>query len=192
MKKDTSLPVRMYAHGLGFRVHLRDGRKVNLGRDRVSALIKYAQLMGPVEDPALVSNAKQMWARHKKGAAARKLPFDLTVEDVERALVKSEGRCAITSLPFSDVKPQGLRIRPWMPSIDRIRTDEGYVPGNIRIVCGFVNVALNGFGGHLFDVVLKRLIDAGVKAELTRLGVSISHEASNPSHCYNIGSNGAL
>lgn len=79
-----------------------------------------------------------------------------------------EGRCAVTSLAFNDIKPQGLRIRPWLPSLDRIDSRQGYQPGNLRIVCGFVNVALNGFGNEFFNVVLEPLIRAAVDAAEAR------------------------
>ena len=84
---------------------------------------------------------------------------------------KADGRCTVTLLPFSMVRPKGMRIRPWLPSIDRIRSDKSYSADNIRIVCAFVNVALNGFGEHLFTVVLKSLVDAAVKIELAKLGI---------------------
>lgn len=169
------LPTRMYRHGRAFRLCLKDGRKVNLGREYPTAMLRYHELMGealPITgaDPRV---ALAMWRRHKKGAAQRNLAFTITADDIARRLRLQGNRCAVTDLPFRDDKPEQLRIKPWAPSIDRLDGREGYTPTNIRIVCAFVNVAMNGFGEQFFSVVLAPLVKAGVEAELTRMRADI-------------------
>lgn len=164
------LPLRMYAHGLGYRLHQFDGAKVNLGRDLGAALRRYYALTldRPATDGARELTPDFIWRRHRKGAQQRRLTFTITPEYIAWLLEKQGHCCAVTLASFSAAKVAGMRIRPWLPSADRIDCSLGYVPGNVRIVCGFVNVAMNGFGEHFFTDVLRPLIDTEVQAELHR------------------------
>jgi hypothetical protein len=148
--------------GVTYRYHPKGEKPVHLGRDREAAFAKYHLLTATKPDTDLSTEkaALEMWRRHKKGASQRRIDFS--------KMHSQRFRCAVTSMAFKDEKPKGLRIRPWMPSIDRIDSKAGYAPGNIRIVCGFVNVAMNGFGEAFFSEVLHPLIDAQVKARLAK------------------------
>lgn len=155
----------MYQHGKAYRYHPPAGKKIYLGRDLPDALRRYYLLTEqgrPVADPL---RAQAIWERHRKGAKQRGLEFTITIEDIQGVLDDQGGICAITGLHFRMDKPEGLRFRPWAPSLDRINSRIGYVVGNIRVVCGFVNIAMNGFGEQFFALVLQPLIQAGVKAE---------------------------
>lgn len=183
------LPLRMYAHGMSYRLHFIDGRKVNLGRDLSEALRRYYALM---EAPRGQENAKElkpafMLSRHRKGAKQRGLAFDLSEADIDEALESQGYCCAITGAAFSTAKVEGMRIRPWLPSIDRIDSSSGYLRGNIRIVCGFVNIAMKAFGEKLFTSVIKGLIETEVKARLRRAQMA-ADELSIPA----VGSRGNL
>jgi len=70
-------------------------------------------------------------------------------------------RCAVSGQPFTLEPLNGKR--PYAPSIDRINSAIGYVPGNTRIVCVAVNYAMNVWGEsviwRLFDRKPERLLD---------------------------------
>lgn len=163
----------MYAHGTSYRYVPKVGAKINLGKDLDEALRQYYLLIKPLPrfDPRAESVAKGMWIRHRKGAKQRGIEYLITVEDIAAKMSEQGYRCAVTSLPFSDEKPHGVRIRPWLPSVDRINSKTAYAPQNIRIVCAFVNVAMNGFGDEFFKAVLEPLIEAAVNAELKKRGL---------------------
>lgn len=55
------------------------------------------------------------------------------------------GRCWATGFLFKYEKSKRGGITPFSPSIDRIRSDNGYVVGNVQVVCSMYNV---GKGGH--------------------------------------------
>jgi hypothetical protein len=177
--RDHNLPRRLYRHGHSFRLVHPDGRKINLGRDEGEAIRRYTLLMTPPQPPLPPMLAADVWRRHMRGAKQRGIEFALTMDDAQALLDAGRSRCAVTELPFSMEKPEGLRIRPWAPSIDRIDGRRGYVPGNVRMVCAFVNVAMNGFGERLFLTVLRSLVQAGVAAELHRIGVTPISRAGN-------------
>jgi len=76
--------------------------------------------------------------------------FSLTPETLREAMLRSKGRCEVTGLRFQ-VKDAALaRQRPFMHSVDRIKSDLGYETTNIRIVCCAVNIALNAWGETVF------------------------------------------
>lgn len=169
MKRD--LPKHLYLQGNSYRTKLPNGQRLNLGTDREAALRQFFVLMA---GPAPLSVAEQreiltMWRRHKKGAAQRGIAFSITPDDIAEILARQCLLCAVTRLPFKNDKPDGLRIRPWAPSLDRISNSAGYLPGNVRVVCAFVNIAMNGFGDEFFSDVLEPLVQARVKVELWKL-----------------------
>lgn len=77
----------------------------------------------------------------------------LTKEDLVLLALGSKGRCAVTGIPFSFETYEGAKLRPFSPSIDRIRCSDGYHLDNVRLVCLVVNVSLNAWG----EAVLKRV-----------------------------------
>jgi hypothetical protein len=166
VKRD--LPKHLYLEGTTYRVKLPTGKRITLGTDRAMALHRFNVLMSnPVHidahDPKVISD---LWKRHKKGAKQRKLEFCITEYEIATIMETQNNRCAVTDLPFRNDKPEGLRVRPWAASLDRLSGQSGYVAGNVRIVCCFVNVAMNGFGDDFFSTVLEPLIQARVKAQL--------------------------
>ena len=93
----------------------------------------------------------KIYTRAKQGAAARGLPFDLTIEDIRKMAEDQQGRCAVTGMRFSNRKPKQGNKAPWAPSLDRKDSSLGYSPANCRIVSVFANIAMSDWG----DWVLK-------------------------------------
>ena len=118
----------------------------------------YVDDNGPVALPAL----KDLLANAKKNARARGLEFALTLDDLKELAELSQGRCMLSGLEFEHGAATALREstsrrkRVWAPSLDRINSNDGYVPGNVRLVCMAVNAALQEFG----DSVLLKIAHA--------------------------------
>jgi hypothetical protein len=51
---------------------------------------------------------------------------------------RQDGKCAVTGIPMTHIQGAGVRIYTNV-SIDRIDSDFGYVPDNVRLVCKAVN-----------------------------------------------------
>lgn len=82
------------------------------------------------------------WARSvcyaaKSRAAAREVPFDLTPSDI---LDVATVLCPITQRPldYSAGKGRG-RHRAESPALDRLRPEQGYVPGNVAVISNRMN-----------------------------------------------------
>ncbi len=75
----------------------------------------------------------------KNRAAKQKVPFALTEEMLQEMLAPMV--CSATGIPLSWEWDGDSRSNPWAPSIDRQVAADGYVPGNVRIVCWIYNSA---------------------------------------------------
>lgn len=104
---------------------------------------------------------KPLYLAARKNAAARKLSFDLSIEDVERLVAASKGRCGVTGIALSIDRgqlPVGRKIRrPWAPSLDRIDSASGYSATNCRIVCCAANYAMSQWGEDVLIEMAKAI-----------------------------------
>ena len=68
-------------------------------------------------------------------------------------LIRSNGRCELTDVQFSMDNPGRSRARPFIASIDRIDSSQGYSYSNCRAVCACVNMALSDWGDDVFRMI---------------------------------------
>jgi len=84
----------------------------------------------------------------------------LTEADIDAMLVDSEGMCAVSGLPFLiRDRYEDERVNPWQPSIDRIKSDEGYTRENCRVVCYIANLAMSQFGEESLSVLSQAVVE---------------------------------
>jgi hypothetical protein len=55
------------------------------------------------------------------------------------------GTCEATGLLFDLTRPDGVRVNPFAPSLERRRGAEGYTPENTLVVVAFYNLLKNDF-----------------------------------------------
>lgn len=76
------------------------------------------------------------------------IPFAIDPHFLDQMLVDQKWRCAVSGAKLKP--PSGDHKKHYKdqfgPSLDRIVPSVGYVPGNVRIVCNIVNVAMNEWG----------------------------------------------
>jgi len=86
----------------------------------------------PVEDAdhatqdEIVTILRQMFQIAQRNSKTRKIPFDLTIDDLVRAANRCKWRCSITGIPFDHNQREGWTRRPYAASIDRINSASGY------------------------------------------------------------------
>lgn len=90
----------------------------------------------------LTKRAQCLIANARTRARNRGLIFDLDahVDEIQGRI--DLGYCELTGTPF-DLTP-GRKFNS--PSLDRIKPSDGYVIGNIRVVCHAVNAAMGDWG----------------------------------------------
>lgn len=76
---------------------------------------------------------RKMYDRAKTRATKRGIPFYITVEDIVMP-----DRCPVFGHPW-EYEPGS----PWVPSLDRIDSDEGYIPGNVQVISWRANTLKN-------------------------------------------------
>jgi hypothetical protein len=86
--------------------------------------------------------------------------FTIGIEDIRRLAEQSGGACALTRLPFIVERDPRYRANPFTPSLDRIDSHAGYTPGNVRLVCLCVNMALGNWGEGVFSMMAKGYVKA--------------------------------
>jgi len=92
----------------------------------------------------------------------------MTLDQAALVLLRSNGRCELTGIRFSDMRYPNTRVAPYAASFDRIDSSRGYHCDNCRVVCTAVNMAMGAWGAP----VLARIGESYV---LTRLLRSLDH-----------------
>jgi hypothetical protein len=99
--------------------------------------------------------ATRLIKRAQRNAKKRGIEFGLTQTDILPML--RVGSCPLSGYKFRYTYGA---YDAYAPSLDRIDSDKGYVPGNVRIVCFLLNVGMNQFGfdvaADLWNAVLAR------------------------------------
>lgn len=78
-----------------------------------------------------------LFCQIRKGAAVRSLPFEVSVEYLDRVWEEQQGRCVYTGRYLTI----GNRGTETTASLDRIDSKRGYVEGNVQFVHKVVNIA---------------------------------------------------
>lgn len=99
-----------------------------------------------------LSILQSIYTSSRSSAIKRGLDFSLHQKDIIEIANKADGKCVLTGIRWDFLTTSKSR-RPWMPSLDRIDSNNGYVTNNIRMVCLAVNTALSDFG----DAALRRI-----------------------------------
>ena len=117
-------------------------------RDRMlrKAYVAARHVANPV--PVLVHSAKGRSRRFG-------VPFSDKIEAPAAAAWK-RGTCEVSGIPFSGTGGQS----PFSMSIDRIEPQKGYVPGNVRFVCWWVNAACGSWGLEMILPAMRAIVDA--------------------------------
>lgn len=74
------------------------------------------------------------------------IPMTLGIADLRAVASRCNGRCEVTGHPLEDAGP-------FRPSLDRIDSSLGYVPGNVRIVCLITNTGMLHYGERAFGEI---------------------------------------
>jgi hypothetical protein len=92
-----------------------------------------------------------------KGNASGK-GCNITLNQFVALLMNCNGRCEVTGIPFSYEVPDGSKLAPFQPSVDRIDSSKGYNDGNCRVVCLMVNLGMRDWGADPLIRVAKAML----------------------------------
>lgn len=138
----------------------RKRREYPLGRNKAAALLAWRAISSEKEyqKPVVCLRkwvGEELLVKIKTGAKRRSIHFDISIEEINKLVDKSKGKCSLTGIPFDLSKDPKYRLRLWAPSIDRIDSSKGYTADNIRLVVASVNIALSDFGEDVLIRIAK-------------------------------------
>lgn len=85
-----------------------------------------------------------LWNNLNSNAKSRRLNVEILKTDIIKLWKAQNGLCALTKIPMqmtNSVRSSRSRnLNQYRASVDRIDSEKGYIPGNIRLVCAYVNV----------------------------------------------------
>lgn len=92
-------------------------------------------------------------------AIRQHVAFGLTPQDVASLLDAQDWKCAVSGIDLIITNISNSRTQQaFKPSIDRIVPADGYVLGNVRIVCQIVNFAMNNWGEEPLVAMAKAVV----------------------------------
>ena len=97
--------------------------------------------------------AKVMYFNAERRSAASGKVFSITPAYFLDLVASTNGKCSVTGIDFES-SPRS----PFAASLDRVVSSKGYEPGNIRIICHVLNVAMNTWGIDPVLMLAKRLL----------------------------------
>ena len=104
--------------------------------------------------------AKQTITRLAQSASKRGLNVEIKPADLIQLVEATDARCAVTGVPLVfPERGKGWPISAYAISIDRIDNRQGYIPGNIRLICYAMNVAFMHWGEDAFAGLAKAFLE---------------------------------
>jgi hypothetical protein len=129
----------------------------------------FASVAWETEVESMPTDAKSWIGRtiqriNKPSVKAAKGHPSISANTLKLILLRSNGKCEITGIKFSDEIPTGSKTAPFSMSLDRIDSSKGYVLENCRVVCLAVNLGMREWGEN----VMVRIGKAMMLRELER------------------------
>lgn len=136
----------------------RKVRWLHLGRDEAAAIVVMQRLAGDPKAGDLLAYMPSVYARARRNAVKRGIPFALSRPDFDSIVARSGYQCEVSGIPLSLGWREGAqKNRPWAPSLDRINSAKGYTADNCRLVCVAVNLAMSEWGEGVLQRIAKAL-----------------------------------
>ena len=92
-------------------------------------------------------------------SSAKRRGFECCITEADVRSMTASMRCSVTDLPLAWSRPSQTTPQPWAPSIDRIDSAEGYLPGNVRVVCWAYNQARSDFPDEVVSSVASSILN---------------------------------
>jgi len=119
-------------------------------------VVKINQLVHKHEEFYKVYNTLNTTLRDsRKRARNMEFTFDLDISYMLKIYFKQNGRCELSKKPLDFKSGTPAMKNPYKASIDRIDNSKGYIKGNVRLLCHWVNNAKSTYPDEVFDDFVK-------------------------------------
>lgn len=106
---------------------------------------------------------RKAFERARSRASTKSIEYTLTRRQELSVAREAQNRCSVTGHPFDLTAARGRS--PFTPSLDRIDSSRGYLPGNVRLVVSIANLAMSTWG----EEPLRKISLSYVQKELDQL-----------------------
>lgn len=138
-----------------FGTHLVQGNSKSCGCDRPRYGPRHVQWTGCGDISGNFFNQIRRGADGSKGRDP--IPFSLTVEYLWDLFLQQGRCCALTGLPLTFARYQGINGNPQTASLDRIDSSRAYEAGNVQWVHKDINRMKNSFTQAHFVAMCARV-----------------------------------
>jgi hypothetical protein len=149
------MPPGVFLVGKGYFLRRRTGGPLLLAAPGVSR----AHVWQAYSDATAEYFARESFREARKRCAKSGRNYEISPEQEARIIARASGRCELTGIRFN-MSTHGARRAPFAPSLDRIRSSEGYTARNVRLVCVAVNLAMNEWGESVFKAMAAAYVEA--------------------------------
>jgi nicotinic acid mononucleotide adenylyltransferase len=91
-----------------------------------------------------------MFTSIKKGAASRKIEFNITIEYLWELFLQQNKKCALSGMALSFADTRKNKNKKKTVSVDRIDSSKGYINGNVQWVHKTINIMKNSLSDEEF------------------------------------------
>lgn len=157
--------------------HLFDGKYYfYLGKTEVEAYERWGTVQHLRSNRAIAADSQPLGAstmdwvkgpfqQAKSNAKKRGIPFTLKLREARALAEESQGRCQLTHMKFDFTHKHSVKNRrPYVPSLDRIDSEDSYHAGNVRIVLAAINISIGSWG----EATYRRIAEAYLVAQIAR------------------------
>lgn len=110
-------------------------------------------------DQKIKTRLNKVFHSTKKNAQTKGMKHTITKDHLETLFIGCQGYCPMTGIKL-DTETGTIAVRnPKGISVDRIDSEKGYVPGNVRIVSTWYNNAKGAWDDEFVRSMAKRMID---------------------------------
>lgn len=165
-KQNIGLPKCVYKKGGSF-YYVRNNRWHFLGKtiDKSKLEELYDLHGGRTDSDASINYLLEKFHRHKHQAVAKGREWTISKEQVAEMFDNQSGACALTGIKFNLSTVDGIRIKPYAPSLDRIDNSKGYFLDNCRLVLNIVNI-IRGTMTDTFLITMARALALAYKRSI--------------------------
>ncbi len=117
-------------------------------------------------DPTMTRWLRALVPRSRLRAERAQFAHDLPNDEGERLFQAQDGLCAVSGVRFRLDEFAGVLVKhPFAPSLDRISSLRGYIPGNVRLVCIAVNFGMGQWGEELYLTFARAAVERSNRAD---------------------------
>lgn len=120
---------------------------------RIKALANSDKIIGPWLSTTILKDSA-------KRARNNGWLFDIDRDYLTQVWYSQQGRCAVSGVAMQTESGTRENKNPYRASLDRIDNSQGYVIGNVRFVCHWVNNAKSTWDQTVFDEFVSNIMES--------------------------------